>query len=472
MHAVSPPIDESITSRLAGVYTRLTIWYLLMVAVFWAVGFEALYYYPTPWYALWRPAVDSELWRHAVVVGLLALFVAAATGALNRLRFLEADPSRRSTTVILCALILFTFSFAGVVAMIRDGVQGVMGPYTRFEYEYIGDIGFGGSLQGLFRDYVARHELLSMHAKVHPPGPIVMLWILSMFALSLAPLPLAIATMAVGSLALVPLYFWVKDMCNRRVALTACLLYTVVPSIVLFTATSADILFMPLTLTTLFLFWHAIHLPSVLCALGAGIGYAFMSLTSFSLIAIGAFFGFVGLWRLADASTRKQVFVTAAVMIVAFLGVHLAVRAWSGFDVIECFRVCKAQFDTDQENLNMFTPRYPPWAWKVLNPLCWIFFAGIPVSALFFWRLARPESDSKPLFIVIALTLIVLSFLYLARGEGERSAMYVFPFFIIPAAHLLDQLGRKARSLRPLALTLVFLGVQTWLIESFFFTHW
>ena len=50
--------------------------------------------------------------------------------------------------------------------------------------------------------------------------------------------------------------------------------------------------------------------------------------------------------------------------------------------------------------------------------------------------------------------------------------MYVLPFFVVPAALLLDQLGRLAESCRPMLVTFVFLGFQCWAIETVLYTYW
>ncbi len=397
---------------------------------------------------------------------LVAMFV-----VLGQLRWNDEEPSHKATLWLLAALVVFLFVFSAALAMTRGGLDGIAQAYSRHEYEYIDDIGRGRSLRGLFANYVKMHPYLSMHSKVHPPGPVALLWVLS-FVVGRSPLGLSIATMVGGSLAVVPLYFWVKDMADKRVALTCCALYTLMPSIALFTATSIDTLFMPFNLTALFLFWRALHRRSIPYALAAGVLYGVCSVLSFSLIALGAFFAFIGLWRLAEKGRRVAVIQTAAMMLVAFAGFHLAIRLWSGFDMIECFRVCKAQFDTDQVHLDKLTPRFPSWAWRLLNPACWFFFAGVPVSVLFLTRVFRPAKDSRGLSIAFALTALVLSALYLGRGEGERSAMYVLPFLAVPAAYQLNRLGASARSRGPLIATCAFLTVQCWLIESCLFTYW
>ena len=414
-----------------------------------------------------------ELLRwHLLAMGVFAVSLAALVAGLRRARWTEIDtePSRRAVAWLLTGLVAFAFLFAGAVAMLRGGPDGIAHAYSRQAYEYIGDIGVTSSIKALFSDYLKVRPYLSMHAKVHPPGPIAILWALS-YLIGQGALALSVATMAMGALGIVPLYFWAREWTNRRAAITCCILYSLMPSIVLFTATSADILFMPFVLGTLFLFSRAILRHSLPCALLAGAGYAILSLLSFSLVGLGAFFALVGLLRAWQGHARR-VALTAAVMLAAFVGVHVALRWWTGFDVVACFWECKAQFHIDQANMDQVTPRYPSWVWRIANPACLFYFAGIPVSLMFVWRLLRPEPKTKAAFAVFAATLLALNFLYLARGEGERSAMYVLPFLVLPAAHWLDQAGRAGRSLTPLMASVCFLAFQCWLTESYFYTFW
>ena len=459
--------------RLIGIYGRWLAWYLLAVAAVWALGFEGIYYHPTPFYGLLRPefslaSIPWHLLAIAVFLGGFALWIWQA----RRMDWFSNGWTTKSVRIFLVGLVLFAILFPPALATIRSGPAAIAAPYERHRDEFIGDIGKGLTIRGLFRDYTTMHPHLSMHSKVHPPGPIALLWLFSLVVFSQEAFPLAIMTILFGATALIPLYFWTRDMAGPRVALTACSLYVVTPTIVLFTATSANILFMPFTVTTLFLFWRALHRGSLAYALAAGFTYALMSLLSFSLIGVGAFFAFMGLWRLGRPETRTAVFKTAAFMFGAFLLTHLAVWLWSGFDMIAAFQLAKAQFDTDQAQLDMITPRFPSWTWKILNPLCWLYYAGIPVSVLFFKRLLRSEPQTKTLFLIFALTLLALNLLYLARGEGERSAMYIIPFVVIPAAHMIDRIGHETRSIAPLAATVCFMAAQCWFTEAMLYTYW
>ena len=551
---------EGLGRRLTGIYVRVTLWYLLGVALLWLVGFESIYGHPTPFYALYLPAFDSVVAPGvmAAVIGLAywvgsrryltrtprryraglagwCVFLILLAGLLYQeaahrsqsfperlladgrllmwhvpavLVFLgglaavlhvfgrsswfwrEESPAEPPHALepqdvdgagtsradfpelwFLVAVVAFLVLFACAVAMIRNGPEGIAQAYRRETYEYIGDIGVTRSIRALFSRYLKVQSYLSLHARAAPPGPIALLWVLS-YVVGRGAMALSLATAAAGSLAVIPLYYWVRDLAGARVAALCCLVYALIPSIVLFTATSAEILFMPFTLTTLFLFDRAIRRNSLGYALGAGAGFAAMSLLKFTLLGVGAYFVLVGLWMLRSRETRRNVFQTAAVMLAAFLACHLALWWWTGFDVIACFKSSKVHFDMDQAKLDQITPRFPGWIYRFLNPLTFFYFAGIPVSLLFLWRLRWPERDTKARFLVFALTLLALNVLYLSRGEGERSALYIFPFLAVPAAHALDELCRKARSVTPLAATLAFLAFQCWLTESYFYTYW
>jgi hypothetical protein len=536
MPNVPEPYDPMRDTRaFAGTCVRTALWYLLAVWVLWQVGYESIYGHPTPFHGLpfpvfthpggllavgalaalsygaarraWgaRGAGDVRAaWVAAgVLAALLALWLArggsvsdtwretryhlpvllAGTGglfglahALRALRWHKGVPvTEKRAWQAVAAIAGCAFVLACAVAMVRGGTAGIADAYLRPTYEYIGDIGIGGSIRGLFRDYNRMHPHLSMHGKVHPPGPTALLWMLSWVA-GRSALGLSLATALFGCLALFPLYAWARDLSDRRAALTVCLFYALVPSITLFTATSADVLFMPFTLGTLFLFWRALHAADWRRGMGyaaaAGAGYAAMSLLSFSLIGVGAFLGIVGLWRMADPGRRLAVVRTAAVMLAVFLLCHGAVWLWSGFDVVACFKLCHAQFTEDQQALDLHAPRSPSWMFKLLNPATWFWFAGIPVSLLFLRSLGKEGGASRALYWVFAATLLALNFLYLARGEGERSALYLFPFLVIPAGVLLDRWCGEARSGTPAVVVAGLLLAQTWLTESLLYLYW
>lgn len=523
-------------------FTALASYFGLMLAL-WALGIEAIYAHPTPFYALWRPIFSTpslplalaclaawyffwhspvqKPWQNRAIQALFALFavifciqwlhelvlllradaalaqrhlapllwslpllaiLGIAAFALHRFASLPASaPDDALAAIIrspqkmrrfLIGTYLFALAFSLTTAMLRDGPQGIADAYSRSTYEYIGDIGKTSGIIAFWTRYNELHPYLSMHSKVHPPGPVTLLWIFS-WLMGNGPFALSLMTAAFGALAVVPLYSWARECVGDRPALLAVLLYPLIPAIALFTSTSADILFMPFTLTTLFCFDRAIRRGSAAWALAAGLGYATMTLLSFSLIGIGAWFALIALWQLLTRRVFFRIVQTAAIMTASLLAVHALVWLGTGFNVIECFRLAHDQFWLDQHHLDQITPRLPFWTYKLLNPLCWVYFAGIPLSILG-WRALRAEGprDLRTFALLATVMLLLLDFLYLARGEGERSALYVFPFFLLPAAAMLDQMTRDARNLAPLWTTLAFLAFQTLLTEAFFYTYW
>lgn len=408
---------------------------------------------------------------HLPALGVFTGFLLTLLWAWPRLTLTAEEAPEADLRRFLAGVVLFAFLFPCTVAMMRNGFEGIAQSYRRETYEYIGDIGVTPGIRALFERYLTIQPYLSLHARAAPPGPIALLWLLSYVA-GRSALGLALATVAVASLSVIPLFYWARDLLNTRVALLAVCLFVLMPSIVLFTATSAEMMFMPFTLTTLFLFDRALRRNAPHYAVAAGIAFGLTSLLKFSLLGLGAYFAMAGLWRLGRSKSRRAVFLTAFVMGASFIGFHLLVRWWSGFDVIAVFQSAKSYFDLDQLALDTLAPRFPGWTYRFLNPLAWFYFAGIPVSMLFLSRLWRSDPDAKGLIWLFTATAIAFNLLYLGRGEGERSAIHVMPFFTIPAAHLLDKHLQKTRSITPLAVTLTFLAFQCWLTEAYFYTYW
>ncbi|HOH50410.1 MAG TPA: glycosyltransferase family 39 protein [Candidatus Hydrogenedentes bacterium] len=481
-HTPEPFPSPAARHLAAGAAATLALWFAGMLLL-WEVGVESIYGHPTPFYALFAPALPGK----AGATGI-ALCLALGTWALRRSAAagMLADPSAPApahSARFLTGVVVFLALFACVVAAVR-GLHGIAQAYQREAYEVIGDIGKAPSIRAFFGRYLSIHPYLSMHGKVHPPGPAALLWTLS-YVVTNSAAALSLATVAVASLAVFPLYGWVRELFGPRTAAVAVLLYAVTPGVVLFTATSADALFPPFTLAALWLFQRALRGGRPAPAAAAGVAFACASLLKFSLLGLGAWFALCGLALLPRRDRWGAVFRTAAVMFAAFLAVHIAVRLWSGFDYVAAFQAAKAQFDTDQHHLDELDPRYPGWTFRVFfNPATWFYFAGIPVSLLFLGACARPgraarepggeEALFPPRTVLVLLVLgaLALNFLYLARGEGERSALYLYPFLIAPAAHALAGICERERRAAALWTVLAFLAGQTLLTEMLFYTYW
>ncbi len=420
----------------------------------------------------WLLAEWAALAWHLPGLVVFIVFLLAFFWANRRYHFLHKTPNKHALWGLLLGLVLTSFCFACAIAMIRHGFQGISQAFTRHSLEVVGDIGLASTIRGVFTRYVEMQPHLSLHGRVHPPGPVLLVWHFT-YIVGHGALALSLITVAFGALAIIPLYFWVRELYGHRVALYSTLLYIFVPAVVLFGATSADTLFPPFTLTTLFLFERAIRRASIPYAIAAGLGYTAMGLMKYSLFGIGIYFAFAGLWLMRHPKRRIAVIQTAAVMFCSTIGAHLLIWYWSGFDLITSMQIAKEYVDHDRYHEQFLAPRAGFWTWRLLNPIAWVYFAGIPVSLLFFMRLRwRDTTRFQPVLWVLALTALVQTLLYLGAGEGERSALYVYPFLVVPAAHLLWDICRRHRLDTPLYATLAMLAFQCWLTESYFYTYW
>ncbi|MCC6487322.1 MAG: glycosyltransferase family 39 protein, partial [Candidatus Hydrogenedentes bacterium] len=228
---------------------------------------------------------DERSWARAALIAtsvmlsdaiplLIAEFALFATLlSFRRLRVNDAKPTPLFLCLALAGAMIFLFLFSGAVAELRGGVYGITKAYLRLDQEYISDIGKGDSLRGFIGHFTNLHPSLSHHGRVHPPGPTVLLWLLS-YAVGMGALALSLATMFGATLLFIPCYLWAREIGGPRMGLVACALFAVSPGIVAFTATSIDMLFMPFTLMTFFLFERAVRKQAWVAAIGAGVFYA------------------------------------------------------------------------------------------------------------------------------------------------------------------------------------------------------
>mgnify|MGYP007111973671 FL=1 len=68
--------------------------------------------------------------------------------------------------------------------------------------------------------------------------------------------------------------------------------------------------------------------------------------------------------------------------------------------------------------------------------------------------------------------VIVFASAFFGPIEPLVPAMYIIPFLVAPAAHMIDCIGHETRSIVPLAATVCFLAAQCWFTETMLYTYW
>ncbi|MCX8065764.1 MAG: hypothetical protein N3G21_11445, partial [Candidatus Hydrogenedentes bacterium] len=365
----------------------LSLHFLLMF-IFYTIGIEPIYRHATPFYAILMPIYGSihlslmfpfaiflillvASTKHKITgktcfiaiiltVYLLAIIISAKN--YNLQRFIReiflvivsiffvtitsklTDPNifkRKSSpplvTIILLLAIHILLSLS--IASLRNGAHSVAEPYTRTEYEYIGDIGITSNIYQLLNNYHELQPKLSLHAKLAPPGPLIILWALS-YILGRTPLTLAIATIILGSTALISLYLWAKEISQKFSVnpVQISILYAVMPGILLFTSTSSEILYMPFLFITLFFFERALNSKSLILISLGGFSFAILSLLKFTLLSTAIYFFLSGIFSLFS---RKQKFSSlilyGLIMSASFIGFYIALYFLTGYQPVKVF---------------------------------------------------------------------------------------------------------------------------------------
>jgi len=425
----------------------------------------------TPFYAMYYRQPPNIFFLFPVVFG--ALFIAM-------LVLVFKGKMRVRPGYLLCILVVCGTVLHLLVAMIDGGPEAISATFRRWDYEYFGDVPFVLNPIQFLRDYVdlmAHPRALSMHSRVHPPGPVLMLWFITLFT-GRDPLAASMGSVAVSNLTIVPLYYFVRRVFGDKAALYSVLLYLFAPTVVMFTATSVDTFFCLFTAGSLCFFAAAMERDSRLSAALAGLSFALAILMSFNIGILGLFFAVVGVKYLANRENRAKTFQCLAIMAGVFILFHVLAFG-VGYNVFDCFAQASAQLRTDVINQDLYTPRAPYIIWRLGTPIAVLFFAGIPVAGLFALWIRRGISGNNPLSTVrdgaayyfgFLATLIVFDLLYFGRGEGERAWVFLLPFIITPAGALMAH-----RIAKPDAVLLWTLGVtfvQTFVMEALLFTYW
>jgi len=127
-------------------------------------------------------------------------------------------------------------------------------------------------------------------------------------------------------------------------------------------------------------------------------------------------------------------------------------------------------FNKDIMALQSISPRYSLWWFKLFTPWAWIYFTGIPIFFGFLSQIKTTQKHDLVEYFLFLTTLLVLDIAYIAPGEGERSALYIFPFFLIPALRYWETKSEDSPNLVIVVST--FMIFQTVLTESLFYTYW
>jgi hypothetical protein len=488
---------------------------------------------PTPLYGFWAEGyrgMRRELWPWSqlaprlVPIGVAAAWIGVVCWIWRAISRPELARGARIALRVAVPLItpLFAFALYTTLAMSNGGERALTDPFERSGLEYFGDIHVVQDKPLQFvRDYaklslrrgvLGGNYLISIHGATHPPGPTLFLWwVTRKFEdpprpqetgwfrrpqpppRANDPMPAALATIAVTSLAPIATWWLARCAFGRRepdalesarsadrVGLAAAALHVVTPSLALFGATCVDGIFILLpTLGSAALFagfaarkwWVTIAL-----AVLAGAFFAGGVFLTFGTVCFGVIFALDLLLNLRGGGWKRRLAALAIVCAVV-AGTYLTAYVAIGYDVLENLKSAMTRNDRTVGTGYETGRRY--WSLSHAHVVTMLIGVGAAASWLWLarsfrgvWNFFRRERSGDGDRFVVAYTLAVVALAYstLFTLEVERVWMFLMPPAIAAAASALERKFRIGTGALALLLFLAF--AQTWWMEWKLYVYW
>lgn len=338
----------------------------------------------------------------------------------------------------------------------------------------------------LLADYHKQMPKLISHARTQAPGPVVLHWLLheifarSSFAMDVANVVIFISSevnclaasqlfrnfwgdwiqskdvaaafwitltlCALGSFAIIPLYYFVRRMLGIEAAIGAVIFFSVIPSFSSF-APSVDQIYPVVTLSVLCLAEAVVDAFSIRRMAMAGIWSASIGLA----LGLGVFCNmglivvmllvtlYVGFRNMATTDGFHEKCLNFSIffasMLSAFIAIFLLLWILFRFNLLTTFLVS----DAFRQELYAGPPGRTYWKWLLWNPIDFFLFAGLPLTWLFVEGAVRDfiklrqirKIDSLHCFTgAFLVTLVMLDLSGKVRGESGRMWMFLMPCLI------------------------------------------
>ncbi len=434
----------------------------------------AVSYKLAPLYAYWRPHLKGWL---VIPVAFLAVYFAW----LRRTRL--ATGLRDGAAA--CCYAAFFVAIAAGVAMLDNGPRSLIAPLLRTDLEYYGAVDRVDGVGRFLRDYPEQATTMPMHAQVHPPGAVLFVWAASSLAGGGA-WGAAAAIILTSALSAPIVFLWARRLGGPGVARRAAAIYVLVPSTVLFTATSMDGVFAVPLIATMWLFWESLERNAAWFAAASGAAAGVAALMTYSVVIAIAFCGAAAgaAWVYRPAARRTVLWI-ALTAIAAFVGFHVLLWLVCGYDPLAMFGTAIANarhimrgtaHETTTRHVHLAIGNLAAFAIGVGVPCAVVACAGLVdrrrENSQFDNSTAHPFNTAAVFAVAAASTLVIAALLPAYHMEVERVWMFLVPLVVMPVAQrLFDQEQRTGRIQATLAVALV-LAAQTVITEVLLTTYW
>lgn len=382
-----------------------------------------------PLFVNWDPSVGPGIVLPLLVLGgfLLILPRLGALGAPALLTVLVGVSALTSSTLAMQSGHIRTFTGC---CRSGSGASLISVPFER-DGEYLAAVPLidrlgPRSFAERFDELVHEAGTLPLHVQTHPPGGPMFLWVLSE-ATGGSTLAVALLTVAIGALGVVPTHAIAKAVYGERVARNAAILFAVSPGVLVYSATSMDVVFMTVVATALALLVRAP--TSIAWAAAAGAAAAVAACFTWGALALGPIGVGVGLLAIGAGEPVPPVLRRGLTTVGAFGAAVVTIWATTGIELLSAF---SANLDRHTQFLTYDRSRL---YWFLGNIVALLVTAGIATTALLVaetrerWRNRRPGFET-----VLWATLLLSSALGAFRGETDHNWLFFLPLVTAVAA--------------------------------------
>lgn len=372
---------------------------------------------------------------------------------------IELLPSPRFLSILYFIFVFFSLSVAGI----RGGIVSIVDPFTRTYWEYSGYLPLISNIHDFLGHYTLLFPKIAIHMMTHPPGYVLFLYFFyKMF--SVGPFGLTVALVSSVGLILWPLYYFLKKLFDEDAARYFLQVFIFSPSIVMFTVTSMDSLFMVLVWVSIvgcFLGWRK---KNWFVFIG-GIGAACAFFSNFLFLLLCPFFIWLTWYSIKKSTHRLKTCISVLYSLIVFTIFFIVIRYWSGYSIIDNFFIARLASQMAVPNNFESFSKYLIYLFISLTDF--LIYLGIPYLYLLSLNFIQSWKTSDALFRVGVYMVIFFLIAGLFQGETGRIWLFMVPFFVLGNPILLL---KEKKYLLPAYLSLTFF--QIIIIQTLFYTYW
>ena len=404
-------------------------------------------------YALPSPKAESILWFLLPII-IFILFL-HFRGKIERL----------STRRFLLTLWIFLIVFSLSVAAIREGTFSVYEPFTRSFWEYTGNLPMVKNIPAFLHDYVILQPHLAVHSITHPPGYTVILFIFNHYFGAGIP-ALAVLVVILGDAVIFPIYYFLRKFATEDESRRGLEIFVFLPSVVMFGATSMEVVF-------LFFTWLAIALIVVGWHRGATVSFigglvaAVALFNNFLFLLLGPFFLFLAVYFYFSFPFAEKIALVKRVAASAFgfFLFYVFLYYQTGFSIVKNFTLSR-QLSAQWIESSWKSPQIYV-IYFIMNIVAFAVYLGI-ANLPFFINYFKSFFSKKNLMMAAGFATVLL-FLTVGifQGEVERIWLFITPLFILPLVRLIPY-----KDNRHFIAIISLLFFQIVVFQVLFYTYW